>query len=169
MAGVDLSERPQTDSGRRETELERIDRNLSELLQELRVAQTGVQILFAFLLTLPFSQRFGQLTSYQRGIYLVTLIFAAAASGFLIAPVSYHRLIFRRRDKRHLVFTANRLAIAGLVCLALAMIGAIYLVVDFLYKGGLVAAVVGGIAGLFAILWYIVPLVRRMRHPVADR
>jgi Family of unknown function (DUF6328) len=149
--------------GRDETELERLDRNLGELLQELRVAQAGVQILFAFLLTLPFTQRFAKVTSFQRGIYLWTLLCAAAASAFLIAPVSYHRLVFRQRDKRRLVFSANWMALAGLACLALAIVSAIFLVVDVLFKAGTVIPVVAGVAGLFIALWLVLPLAARAR------
>src|SRR3954447_16438044 len=100
--------------GRSETALERCDRNLVELLQEVRVAQTGVQILFAFLLTVPFTARFEQLTGAQEALYFVTLPAAAAAALLLIAPTSYHRIFFRLGDKEHLVRTANRLTMLGL-------------------------------------------------------
>ncbi|HEY2637993.1 MAG TPA: DUF6328 family protein, partial [Solirubrobacteraceae bacterium] len=121
-------------SGRDETELERLDRNLSELLQELRVAQTGVQFLFGFLLSLPFTQRFSQVTSFQRGLYLWTVIFAASAAAFLIAPVPFHRLVFRQRDKHRLIIVANRMSLAGLACLGVAIVSAIFLVTDYLFK-----------------------------------
>src|SRR6476469_3807094 len=98
---------PQPTYSRNESAAERLDRNLGELLQELRVAQTGVQILFAFLLTLPFTQRFGEVTRFERDVYFVTLMCAGSASAFLIAPVSYHRLLFRQREKHHVVFAAN--------------------------------------------------------------
>src|SRR3954464_4237071 len=93
--------------GRHETEEERLDRNFIELLQELRVSQTGVQILFAFLLTLPFTQRFTQVSSFERDIYFVSLLFSGAASALFIGPVSYHRLLFRRGEKRQMVFVGN--------------------------------------------------------------
>ena len=94
---------PETESSR-----ERLDRNLEQLMTELRVAMPGVQILFAFLLSVPFTQRFGDVTSFQRDVYLVSLVAAGVATGFLIAPTAYHRMTFRRGEKRHLVFTANR-------------------------------------------------------------
>src|SRR3977135_1157192 len=93
--------------GREETPLERWDRNFGELLQELRVAQTGVQILFAFLLTLPFTQRFTKITSFQKDVYFVTLLLAPAASACIIAPVAHHRILFRRRQKEYLVAVSN--------------------------------------------------------------
>ena len=148
-------------SGRNETELERLDRNLNELLQELRVAQTGVQILFAFLLSLPFTQRFSELTSFQRGLYLWTVIFAAAATAFLIAPVPFHRLVFRQRDKHRLVLAANRMALAGLACLGVAIVSAIFLITDFLFQGKTVIPVVAGMAILYLALWVGIPLFRR--------
>src|SRR6266508_4388199 len=98
---------------RQESELQRLDRNFNELLQELRVAQTGVQILFAFLLTLAFTQRFGEVTGFQRGLYYGTLVAAALATSLLIAPVSLHRLLFRRHQKGRVVIAANRLAGGG--------------------------------------------------------
>jgi Family of unknown function (DUF6328) len=145
---------------RDESEHERLDRNLGELLQELRVAQAGVQILFAFLLTLPFTQRFSMVTAFQKDLYLLSVVFAAAASIFLIGPVAYHRLVFRQHEKRSLVFDANRLALAGLTCLALSMLAGIYLVVDVLFKTTTVAVVVGGAAALFVAVWLVLPLVR---------
>jgi hypothetical protein len=149
------------EQARGETELERVDRNLIELLQELRVAQTGVQILFAFLLTLPFTQRFKSITHFQRDVYFVTLLLAAAATLFIIAPVAYHRILFRQHDKKHLVEVSNRLALVGLVFLALAMIGAILLITDVMFHEPLVAITVAVAAALFVLLWFVVPLLRR--------
>jgi predicted neutral ceramidase superfamily lipid hydrolase len=145
---------------RDESEHERLDRNLIELLQELRVAQAGVQILFAFLLTLPFTQRFDQVSSFQRGVYLLAVVFTTAASIFLIGPVAYHRLLFRRDEKRRLVFDANKLALAGLTCLAAAMLCAVFLVVDVLFGTLTVAITVGGAGTLFVAVWLVLPLVR---------
>ena len=90
-----------------ESERERLDRNLEQLMTELRVAMPGVQILFAFLLSVPFTQRFADVTDFQRDVYLVSIVSAGVATGFLIAPTAYHRMTFRRGEKRHLVFTAN--------------------------------------------------------------
>jgi high-affinity Fe2+/Pb2+ permease len=152
----------ETGTLRRETELERLDRNLAELLNELRVALPGVQVLFAFLLGVPFTQRFTELAAYQEKIYYGTLLCAAAASAFLIAPSAHHRVEFRMRDKRHIVFLANRFAIIGLSFLALAMSGVVLLITDLLY-GGAAAAVATGISACgFALLWYGMPLRRRL-------
>ena len=143
-----------------ETEKERLDRNLAELLQELRVALPGVQILFAFLLVVPFNQRFADITNFQRTIYFVTLLLATAATACLIAPTAHHRIEFRAQDKKRIVFSATKLAIAGLALLALAMTGAVLLITDFLYHSGMVAIVAGGVALLFAILWFAWPVKR---------
>jgi hypothetical protein len=151
------------DSGRNESEEERLDRNLAELLNELRVALPGVQVLFAFLLGVPFTQRFTALASYQEDVYFGTLVCAAAATAFLIAPSAHHRIEFRLRDKRHIVFQANRYAIIGLAFLALAMTGVVLLVTDLLF--GIVATVLATSLNLllFAMLWYILPFRRRMQ------
>src|ERR671932_1269427 len=109
------------ESGRPETDWERADRNLNELLGELRVALPGVQVLFAFLLTMPFTQRFSKVNAFQEKVYFVTLLCAAAASALLIAPTAHHRIQFRQQDKDHLVLVANRLALAGLAALAVSM------------------------------------------------
>jgi membrane protein implicated in regulation of membrane protease activity len=137
--------------------------NFLELLQELRVAQTGVQILFAFMLGLAFTPRFAALATSQHAIYLVTLVSAAASAALLIAPVSYHRTVFRRRLKAQLVDTAHRYAIAGLVLVLLALIGALDLAASLLLDGwaGLLAA---ALCVLFATLWFGVPLRHRDRY-----
>src|SRR5829696_5817230 len=105
-------------SGREESEAERLDRNLSELLQELRVALPGVQVLFAFLLAVPFQQNFSQITGFQKGAYFGTLLLTAASAVLLISPSAYHRMTFRMQQKDDLVFIANKLAIVGLSLLA---------------------------------------------------
>src|SRR3954454_9325638 len=120
-------------AGRNETQLERCDRNLVELLQEVRVVQTGVQVLFAFLLTAPLAPRFPDLSTFQRLTYFATLLAAGAAAILLIAPTAYHRILFRLGDKEHLVAVANRLTLAGLACVALSMVGALMLVSDLLF------------------------------------
>jgi O-antigen/teichoic acid export membrane protein len=148
--------------GRRETELERADRNLTELQQELRVLTTGVQIMFAFLLTVPFTQRFSQVTQGERDLYLVVLLSAAAAAGFFIAPSAMHRLLFRHGDKPHLVTVSNRLAIAGIACLTLAMTGILTLVSGFLF-GWVAGGIVAGLAALFFTgFWFALGIRRRM-------
>jgi hypothetical protein len=155
---------------RRETDLERLDRNLIELLQELRVAQTGVQVLFAFLLTVPFSNRFSRLDGFERGAYFAALVCSLLASILLIAPTSFHRILFRLRQKEYMVETANRLALAGLAFIAVAMTAAMLLIADVMF-GGWAAVVVGGLTVFaFAILWYALPLRRRREigGPPAD-
>jgi O-antigen/teichoic acid export membrane protein len=153
-------------TGRTETALERWDRNFGELLQELRVAQTGVQVLFAFLLTLPFTNRFGQIDSLDRLTYVGTVV-VAAATALLIAPVSYHRLAFRQGRKPQLVNVASRLAVAGLFCLLVAMLGAVFLAVDVVVHSALAASIVAGLAVLYVFLWYVLPFLGR--HPYVPR
>ncbi|HET9186079.1 MAG TPA: DUF6328 family protein [Solirubrobacterales bacterium] len=150
------------DSGRDETEDERLDRNLGELLQELRVALPGVQVLFAFLLAVPFQQGFEKITAFQKDVYFGTLIFTAASATMLISPSAYHRLTFRYQQKRRLVFYANRFAIIGLVLLALAMTGAIMLITDVLF-GTTATVVVTPLAVItFGFFWFALPLQRRL-------
>ena len=153
-----MAERP---SGRDESEEERLDRNLGELLQELRVALPGVQVLFAFLLAVPFQQNFTKITEFQKDVYFATLLLTALSAALLISPSAYHRLTFRLQQKGHLVFLANRFTIAGLACLALAMTGAIVLITDVLF--GTTATIVTGAAALFVfvLFWYALPLKRR--------
>ncbi|HSP73437.1 MAG TPA: DUF6328 family protein [Gaiellaceae bacterium] len=144
-----------------ESRKERVDRELIELLNELRVALPGVQVLFAFLLTLPFTNRFREVTGSSEALYVVALVSTAAASAFLIAPSAYHRLNFRTPDKERMLFTANRLAIAGTTLLALGIATSVYVVVSFLYGPGVGGGLAGGVAALLAWLWYGLPLVRR--------
>jgi membrane-associated HD superfamily phosphohydrolase len=154
-----MADRP---SGRDESEDARLDRNLGELLQELRVALPGVQVLFAFLLAVPFQRNFTEITPFEKKVYFFTLLCTALSAALLIAPSSYHRITFRLQQKRELVFLANRFTIAGLIFLALAMTGAIVLISDVLY-GGIVTVVTGiAAASTFAILWYGLPLRRRL-------
>ena len=148
------------DTGRDETEKERLDRNLEQLLGELRVALPGVQVLFAFLLVVPFNQRFADITSFQQTVYFVTLLCATAACACLIAPTAHHRIEFRGQDKERIVFGGNRLAIIGLGLLATAMTGAITLVTDFLYSSTTTTIAAALVALLFATLWYGIPLRR---------
>jgi hypothetical protein len=147
--------------GRDETDLERWDRNFTELLQELRVAQTGVQILFAFLLTLPFTNRFGMVSGFQKGAYALTLLASAVATALLIAPVSYHRIVFREGRKPQLVRAASVLAALGLVCLLVAMLGAVYLVTDVVLGAPAAAGILAGLAVVYGFLWYVLPFLHR--------
>lgn len=155
-----MTDRP---SGRVESEEERLDRNLGELLQELRVALPGVQVLFAFLLAVPFQGRFAEITSFEEKVYFATLLCTAISAALLISPTAYHRLTFHLQQKRQLIVLANRLAIAGLAFLALAMTGAILLITNLLF-GGVAAAVFSAAAlAMFAVLWGLPPLRRRAR------
>jgi hypothetical protein len=161
-----MAERP---SGRDETEDARLDRNLGELLQELRVALPGVQVLFAFLLAVPFQQNFTQISPFEKKVYFATLLCTALSAALLIAPSSYHRITFRLQQKRELVFLANRFTIAGLTLLALAMTGAIVLITDVLF-GGITTVIVGvAAASTFASLWYVLPLRRRLSQKGSER
>jgi len=148
---------------RNETPLERCDRNLVELMQEVRVVQTGVQVLFAFLLTAPLASRFPELTSFQRYDYFLTLLATGAAAVLLIAPTAFHRILFRRGDKEYLVVTANRFTLAGLACVALSMIGALLLVTDLMFDGATVYVTVAIASLACAVLWCVLPLLRRRR------
>src|SRR3954465_8369840 len=151
-------------NGRNETEKERLDRNLNELLGELRVALPGVQVLFAFLLTVPFQQGFQKATSFQQDVYLVTLLLTALATARLIPPSAYHRLEFRQGDKKHIVDVANGLAIAGFAVLAAAMSFAILLVTDYLFGPTTATICTAGAAVVLYGLWYVAPITRRRRR-----
>jgi hypothetical protein len=141
-----------------ESEQARLNRELIELLNELRVALPGVQVLFAFLLAVPFQQRFGQTSAFQRDVYFVTLCLAFLATALLIAPSALHRLNFRMHDKSRIVFASNRLLIAGLGVLGLALIGVVLLIADVLF-GGVAAAVASGLGALvLLVLWLALPL-----------
>jgi len=152
---------------RDETEAQRLDRNYSELLQELRVAQTGVQVLFAFLLSIAFQQRFVAISHFQRDVYVGTLVCAAAAAALFIAPVALHRVLFGLHRKDELVTFTGRMAVAGLVFLALAMLGALMLVVDFVVGPIAAAITTSATAVLFVVLWYVLPV--RARGGTAAR
>jgi hypothetical protein len=153
------------DTGRDETEKERVDRNLQEMLGELRVALPGVQVLFAFLLVVPFNQGWADITSFQRTLYLVTLLLTAASTICLIAPTVHHRIEFRKQQKGDIVKSGNRIVIVGLTLLALAMTGAVLLVTDVIYGAGTSIVVAVGAVLAFGVLWYVVPL----RRLAADR
>lgn len=147
---------------RNESQAQRDDRNLAELLQELRVAGLGVQILFGFLLSLPFTSRFHELSHFQRGLYLAAILLAAVATALLLGPVAYHRMVFRHNQKEHLVRAANVMAILGLATVGLAVLAAVLVVVSFV-AGGLPAAIITAfLVCLFGGLWFAFPLSRRM-------
>jgi predicted neutral ceramidase superfamily lipid hydrolase len=152
---------------KRETPAERADRELIELLNELRVALPGVQVLFAFLLTIPFSQRFGVLDSGDRRIYFAAVLATAAATLLLIAPTAHHRLRFRSPVKEDLLRFANAFAIAGLVCLAFAVTATTFVITDVIYPGTLPRVVAAVLAGAFLVGWFLVPLLYRERSTPA--
>ncbi|MEV0032031.1 DUF6328 family protein [Nocardia sp. NPDC050793] len=145
------------DEGRSETELERLDRNWASLIQELRVVQTGVQFLIGALLLLPFQAEFASISQQMRTLYLVTVCAAFGATVFLVAPVAWHRILFRRHRLGNVVAAAHRCAMAGVALLGVALVGALILVVDVV--AGTTAAVVAGVvtAVLFVLTWLIAP------------
>ena len=143
---------------RDESAAERLDRNFAELLQELRVAQTGVQILFAFLLTLAFTDRFGHLTTPQRAAYVVALLATALAAALLIAPVSYHRLLFRRHRKDELVRAAARFAVGGLFLVLVGVSAAVLLITDVVF-GPIPAIIITALVVIwYGTFWYALPM-----------
>jgi hypothetical protein len=150
---------------RDESPAERLDRQLIELLNEVRVALPGVQVIFAFLLILPFQTGFADVTRLQRGVYFATLLLTALATACLLAPVGIHRLRFRRGDKEAIVEWAHRLTLCGLVVLALAVAGAVFLVTDVLFGVSAAAIVAAALLGVTVALWFALPLSRRVREP----
>jgi hypothetical protein len=154
--------------GRNETPKERVDRNLIELLNELRVALPGVQVLFAFLLVLPFNQGFETVTGFQKVVYLITLLAAALSAILLIAPSMHHRLQFREGNKEEILRDSNRLAIYGVTALGVAMVGAIMLCTDYVFSAGTMIASVAGISVAFVLVWYALPARRLLSGRSGD-
>jgi predicted neutral ceramidase superfamily lipid hydrolase len=150
-------------TGAQEDPTARHHRQLIELLNELRVGLPGVQVLFAFLLTLPFTQHFSSLDAVQRDIYFLAVLTTALATTFLIAPSSYHRLRWRQHDKARMLETSNRLAIIGISFLALSISAVIYLITSVVYSSGVGAGVAGAFAGVVTWLWFGLPLSRRLK------
>ncbi len=146
-----------------ETEDQRLDRNLTELLNEVRVAMPGVQVLFGFLLAVPFQAGFQQATAFQRHALFACLLCAASATALLVAPVAYHRIMFRRGDRLRLVETGNLSLLGGLALLALAMIGAVMLVTDVLFGPAATIVVASAATLLFGGLWFGLGTVRRLQ------
>ena len=147
---------------------ERLNRELIELLNELRVALPGVQVLFAFLLTVPFSDRFQDLTRSQRGFYFATFVATTIATGLFMAPTAYHRIRFREGDKEGLLQTSNRFAIAGIVFLTLSVTMAVVLTADLLF-GLATAAMIGLVTFAFLVsVWFAIPVTRKIRDEVDD-
>jgi O-antigen/teichoic acid export membrane protein len=145
-----------------ETLAERNNRNLSDLLQELRVAGLGVQMLFGFLLSLPFTMRFAKLDAAQQDLYKSTLLCTALATALLIAPVAYHRWVFRRHEKGHMLKLANVFALLGLAAVALAVTLAIWLVLSFIGASWIVAVFAAVTSSAFAFLWFALPIFERL-------
>jgi hypothetical protein len=154
--------------GEEESHSERVNRELIELLNELRVALPGVQVLFAFLLAVPFATGFKDTTDFQRDLFFGTLVSTAVASALLIAPSAYHRINFRERDKERMLLTSNSLTLAGLFFLALSIIAAVALIADFIYGPAVpVLSAIGGVI-LFAALWLVLPVLRRNPQDTPD-
>ena len=142
--------------------MERIDRELIELLNELRVALPGVQVLFAFLLIVPFSNGYGRMTAGQKDIFFATFISTALATAFLIAPSANHRILFRQRDKESLLKRSNFQSIVGLAFLALSVVGAVALITDVIFESLAATLTTAGVAVVFALLWFAIPAYRRL-------
>src|SRR3954470_9434258 len=163
-SGSEARERSQEGAGQHgESRSEKINRELIELLNELRVALPGVQFLFAFLLVVPFQQRVQQTTDFQKDVYFVTLLAAVVATGLLIAPASQHRILFRKHDKEALLKRSSRSAVAGTFVLAVAITGAVLLVVDMLFSRTQAWVTAGVFAVLLGWWWFAIPLVQRAR------
>lgn len=150
---------------RDENEAEQLDRHWLELLQELRVAQTGIQILFAFLLVIAFSRPFQEAGDFSHVVFAITLVLTAMAAGLLIAPVSVHRMVYRRRLRPELVRTAAKMAVGGLVLMLGSVAGGVLLALDVVLPRQGAIAVVIGVVVWFSVFWYVVPFELRRRGP----
>jgi cation transport ATPase len=159
-----VPDEPAEQADRSEEEQERLNRQMTELLNELRVAMPGVQVLFAFLLSVPFQQRFATVSPFQRDVYLVTLLAAATATAFLIAPSAYHRIAFQRHEKERIIQMGTRQFVCGIVALAVAMDGAVLLVTDVLFQTPTVIVVLAGVSAMFLWLWFGIGLSRRWQR-----
>ena len=155
---------PAEEADRSDEEQQRLNRQMTELLNELRVAMPGVQVLFAFLLAVPFQQRFETVNAFQRGVYLFTLLAAATATAFLVAPSAYHRIAFQEHEKERIIQMGTRQFVCGIVALAVAMTGAVLLVTDVLFQAATTIVVVVGVAAVFAWLWFGIGLWRKWQQ-----
>jgi uncharacterized protein DUF6328 len=169
QSGQRPNSQPLPDSARDETSLERLDRNLEEMTGELRVVVTGVQVLFAFLLIVPFNTGFAHVGPFERTVYFIALIFAALAAVCTLAPSAQHRFLFRHDDKDHIVRVSNRIVIAGLGFLAVAMCGCLLLVATYLFGAVAGAVTLAASALPFTVLWFAMPLRRRAQLERTDR
>jgi Family of unknown function (DUF6328) len=163
MTGADQTRHVEPGPEDRDREERKRDRQMIELLNELRIALPGVQILFAFLLTVPFSIRFDKLSAFQRDVYYVTLIATALSAACLIAPSAEHRLRFHQGERTWIVESANELMIAGLVWLAVALAGSVLLITDMMFDGARVWIYSGGVGLIIVVLWFVRPLMRHLR------
>lgn len=151
----------EAEAKRDETQPQRLDRNTVELLNELRIAGTGIQVMFAFLLILPFNAGWKNVDGFERTVYFLTLLVVALAAFLLLAPPIHHRLLFRHGEKPWLVRVGNYMAVAGMSCLGLGFVGILVLISDFVV-GGAAPAIVGVLAAAVIVgLWFVLPLVRR--------
>ena len=157
MSAAELHDHAWNLQERDETAMQRLDRNWADLLQELRVLQTGVQLLTGFLLTLPFQNRFAELTAFQEFIYLATVALAVGSIGFLIAPVSLHRILFRRHARHVMVAMTHRLAVIGIALLSVAITGVVLLIFDVVAGRTVGVLAATGAAVLLAALWAALP------------
>lgn len=151
------------DRNENENKKERVDRELGELLEEVRVAIPGAEVLFAFLLGVAFTERFTELNSMQRGVYFAVLLMVAAGIALLVAPTAYHRITFREGGKQELLFAATRMVLTSLVLLLLSVTGVVFLVADLLYGTTGAALAAGLVASWFLWFWFAFPLLRRAR------
>jgi hypothetical protein len=163
------SRRVRSDTRPGETEEQRLDRNYNELLQEMRVLQAGMQILFAFLLSLAFQQRFVEVDTFQRNVYLGTLVSAALATACIMGPVPFHRLVFRRGMKDDLIKATTRYVGAGLTLLFVCICGAMLLVLDFLVPRPLALGVTAVLAVIFFVLWVVLPVSARVAEENSEQ
>jgi len=150
--------------GRHETDEERADRKWGDLIQEVRVAQTGVQILFGFLLTVVFQQKYASLEDTDKTIYIVTVVLGAAATGALIGPVSLHRLVSGQRVKAEAVAWASRMTFVGLLLLLATMTSSLLLILRVATHNEAVPWIVTGVVAWYALCWFVVPMWTRRRH-----
>ena len=161
---MDDDERDETPTQGGETEKERVDRELIEFLNEVRVVLPGVQVLFAFLLTLPFTGTFDTITGYERFAYIVAFYSTALAAVLMITPTSFHRLRFRKGDKEAILRVSNRLILAGIACLGVAIVAVVWLVSELVFSDGPANAIAVVAAGVVVALWLVLPLQRRFRQ-----
>jgi Family of unknown function (DUF6328) len=147
-----------------ESEEERRARELIELLQELRVVLPGVQVLFAFLLTVPFSARFESVSPLQQTVFFGTLVCTAISAGLLIAPSAHHRLLWRKQAREHRLRVANELAIGGLILLVPGMVGTMFVITDILFGSTAAAVATAAIAGFFLYVWFVIPIRYRLNE-----